>query len=50
MDTLIYILAAAGYKGFHKVCTALRFVIDGKDIRDLEIWEIPKADALPKIK
>ena len=21
---------AAGYKGFHKVCTALRFVIDGK--------------------
>ena len=30
---------AAGYKGFHKVSTALRFVIDGKNIRDLEIWE-----------
>ena len=33
---------AAGYKGFHKVCTALRFVIDGKDIRDLEVWEMDR--------
>lgn len=33
---------AAGIYGFHKVCTALRFKIDGKDIRDLEIWEIPR--------
>ena len=33
---------AAGYKGFHKVCTALRFVINGKDIRDLEIWEVDR--------
>ncbi len=33
---------AAGYIGFHKVCTAIRFTIDGKDIRDLEIWEIPR--------
>ncbi|HKJ78406.1 MAG TPA: metallophosphoesterase family protein [Prolixibacteraceae bacterium] len=33
---------AAGYKGFHKMCTALRFVIDGKNIRDLEVWEIPR--------
>jgi uncharacterized protein len=33
---------AAGYKGFHKVCTALRFVIDGKDIGELEVWEMPK--------
>ena len=31
---------AAGYYGFHKVLTALRFVIDGTDIRDLEIWEM----------
>ncbi len=31
---------AAGRHGLHKVCTALRFAIDGKDIRDLEIWEI----------
>jgi len=37
---------AAGYKGFHKVCTALRFVIDGKDIRDLEIWEMERATTL----
>lgn len=33
---------AAGNKGFHNVCTALRFVIDGKDIRDLEIWEMKR--------
>ena len=33
---------AAGVNGFHKVCTALRFVIEGKDIRDLEIWEFPR--------
>ena len=37
---------AAGYKGFHKVCTALRFAIDGKEIRDLEIWEIPREKIL----
>jgi uncharacterized protein len=30
---------AAGRNGFHKVCTALRFVIDGTDIREMEIWE-----------
>ncbi|WP_297095374.1 metallophosphoesterase family protein [uncultured Draconibacterium sp.] len=40
---------AAGYKGFHKVCTALRFVIDGKEIRDLEIWELPRHEAVPKL-
>lgn len=33
---------AAGNKGFHTVCTALRFTIDGKDIRDLEIWEMKR--------
>jgi putative phosphoesterase len=33
---------AAGNKGFHRVCTAMRFVIDGKDIRDLEIWEMKR--------
>lgn len=37
---------AAGYKGFHKVCTAIRFTIDGKDFRDLEIWEIPRNEVL----
>jgi putative phosphoesterase len=30
---------AAGYYGFHKVCTAIRFIIDGEEIKDLEIWE-----------
>lgn len=38
---------AAGYKGFHKVCTALRFIIDGNNIRDMEIWELPRNEALP---
>ncbi|MFA8434316.1 MAG: metallophosphoesterase [Marinifilaceae bacterium] len=31
---------AAGSNGFHKVRTLLRFVIDGKDIRDLEVIEL----------
>jgi putative phosphoesterase len=35
---------AAGNKGFHTVCTALRFVIDGSDIRDLEIWEMKRKE------
>lgn len=30
---------AAGIVGFHKKCTAVRFVIDGNDIKDLEVWE-----------
>ena len=30
---------AAGRYGFHKFITALRFVIDGEDIREMEIWE-----------
>lgn len=33
---------AAGYKGFHKKCTAVRFVIDGKNIRDMEVWEMDR--------
>ncbi len=35
---------AAGYNGFHKKCTAVRFTIDGKDIRDMEIWEMDRND------
>lgn len=31
---------AAGNSGFHKVKTLLRFTIDGKDIKDLEIIEL----------
>jgi len=30
---------AAGNSGFHHVITCVRFVIDGKNIRDLEIFE-----------
>ncbi|MCG6186751.1 metallophosphoesterase family protein [Maribellus maritimus] len=37
---------AAGLKGFHKVLTALRFVVDGKNMRDLEIWEMEKPKKL----
>ncbi len=33
---------AAGKKGFHNVCTAVRFVIDNKNITDLEVWQIPR--------
>lgn len=30
---------AAGNSGFHHLITCIRFVIDGKDIRDLEVFE-----------
>ncbi len=33
---------AAGMSGFHRVCTALRFTIDGKDFREMEVWEFPR--------
>lgn len=39
---------AAGNNGFHKVCTAVRFTIDGKDIRDMEIWEIARESGFPE--
>jgi uncharacterized protein len=31
---------AAGYSGFHKYMTAIRFMIDGKDIHDMELIEL----------
>jgi len=34
---------AAGKSGMHKVKTAVRFVIDGKEIKDLEIFEINRS-------
>ena len=37
---------AAGLRGFHKVSTAVRFIIDGEDIRDLEVWEMKKPEKL----
>jgi len=33
---------AAGNKGFHQGCTAVRFVIDGKNIRDLEVLQFER--------
>lgn len=33
---------AFGISGFHKVRTAVRLVLDKKDIKDLEILELPK--------
>lgn len=33
---------AAGIHGFHHFRTALRFVIDGSEIKDLEVLEIPR--------
>ncbi len=33
---------AAGKQGFHQMRTMLRFVIDGKEIRDLEVIELGK--------
>ncbi|MDX1332269.1 MAG: YfcE family phosphodiesterase, partial [Robiginitalea sp.] len=33
---------ACGKAGFHKVRTMLRFAIDGKEIRDLEVVELGK--------
>ena len=33
---------AAGIYGFHKIRTAIRFEIDGSDIRNMEIWELER--------
>ncbi len=30
---------AAGNKGFHNVCTAVKFEIEGSDIKNLYLWE-----------
>ena len=34
---------AAGEYGFHKVRTAVRFVVDGADLRDMEVGEWPRS-------
>jgi hypothetical protein len=31
---------AAGYNGFHRFMTVIRFQIDGKNIHDLELIEL----------
>ncbi len=33
---------AAGCYGFHKVRTALRFIIDGEEIREMDLFELPR--------
>jgi uncharacterized protein len=33
---------AAGIKGFHGVCTALRLKIEGNRMFDLEVWEVAR--------
>ena len=43
-DPLLYLLhinpGAAGRYGFHAVRTLIRFIIDGEEIRDLEVIEL----------
>lgn len=34
---------AAGRSGFHQKMTAVRFIIDGSLIRDLEVWEMERS-------
>ena len=42
LDLLHMNPGAAGKYGIHKVITMLRFSIDGKEIKDLEVIELPK--------
>jgi uncharacterized protein len=37
---------AAGKNGFHKVITAVKFIVDDNNIRDMEILEIERKDKL----
>ena len=39
---MLFRSGAAGKSGFHQVITLVRFVIDGKDTKDLEIMELEK--------
>jgi len=41
-DMLTVNPGAAGNYGFHKVRTAVRFVIDGSEMRDMEVGEWPR--------
>ena len=43
LDLLHMNPGAAGKYGIHKVITMLRFSIDGKEIKDLEVIELPKS-------
>lgn len=35
---------ASGNRGIHKVCTAVRFVIEGDNIKDLEVLEFERSE------
>ncbi|NWJ50093.1 MAG: metallophosphoesterase family protein [Bacteroidetes bacterium] len=37
---------AAGISGFHQVITMLRFEIDGKEIKNMEIMELPRSSRI----
>lgn len=39
IESIAYQSGAAGLQGFHKVQTLIRFTIDGKQIKDLEVIE-----------
>lgn len=42
-NSLLYLNpGAAGKSGFHKFITAMKFIIEGSDIRDLEVLEIER--------
>jgi len=38
---------AAGHNGFHKIMTAVRFCIDGKEIHDMELIELGERGRIP---
>jgi putative phosphoesterase len=42
LNTMLFNPGAAGIKGFHHVCTAIRLKIEGKRMFDLEVWEVPR--------
>lgn len=42
-DLMFFNPGAAGYKGFHTQCTALRLQIDDNKLSGLEVWEMPKS-------
>ncbi len=46
LDIMHFNPGAAGIKGFHQVCTALRLKIEGKRMYDLEVWEVPRNQLL----
>jgi putative phosphoesterase len=41
---------AAGISGFHKIRTAVRFKIDGNEIKELEILEIERTDHFSNVE